>query len=197
MRRNLFLGLLVGALVAGLFVVQGGDASARPRQTLVFKEVTSQFYFIENPVTYPSYPGRGAGNEIVFTGELFDEGGGPLRGTNHGFCLTVSDAKTRVTGAEGPGIGVPFPTPDAPPRSLAQCQQTLVLPDGQIHLEGFFDQLAFEGDCAQRLLEQFCSGAAQVLAVTGGTGAYQGAAGQATLTQVEYPDVVRLVVELL
>jgi hypothetical protein len=160
---------------------------------LDLKEVTTQFYFGEHQATYPKPPGRGAGNLIFLSGSLH-EWAEPTRdvGTNRGVCKTVADHHTAVGAPEGPGIGVPAPTPDRRPASIAQCQQTLVLEGGTLLLEGLLDQVGFEGPCAQRLSEQFCSGSEQALAVTGGTGIYAGARGTAQLQQIEYPDVIRI-----
>lgn len=190
--------LLAAVAAAGLTaLVLAGSGSAAGGTTMTFKEVTTQFYFADAPPTFPPRPGpRGAGNLLYFTGALYPEGGGERQGTNRGFCLTVSDNHTQVQNPEGPGLGVPTPTPDRPAKSIAQCQQTVQLDNGTIMIEGLFNQLAFEGDCASRPTEQFCSGSTETLAITGGTGAYRSAGGVVKLTQIEYPDVVRMEVRL-
>jgi hypothetical protein len=167
---------------------------------LRLKEVTTQFYFGESNV-YPKPPGRGAGNVIYFTGAITPWGSAPgtaSTATNHGFCWTVADHLTEVTGAEGPGIGAPVPTVGRAPKSIAQCQQTISFADGDLQLEGKFDQVGFEGPCVESAVTAtVCRGSVERLAVTGGTGRYAGARGEATLQQYEYPDVIEIVVTLL
>ena len=193
-RKTAVAAAVAAASLAALAV--SGTGTAAKRESLVLKEVTTQFYFADAaPAFPPRGAARGAGNLLYFTGALYDSKN-RSRGTNFGFCLTVHDANSEVTGSEGPGAGVPTPTPGRPAKSIAQCQQTLRLKDGTITLEGIFNQLAFEGDCASKPTARFCSGSTETLAITGGTGRYSAASGVVTLKQTEYPDVIRLTVKL-
>jgi len=194
MRMRTVVAATAAALAAGgLSAVTAQGTRPATTEAFTLKEVTTQFYFGETPA-YPRAPGRGAGNEIFFTGDLLR--GGRRAGINRGQCTTVADTNSRVLNPEGPGTGVPTPTPDQPPRNVAMCTQTLELDGDRIQAQGLLDQTGFEGDCAQRLTEQFCAGTTETISIVGGTGRYAGATGTIRLTQVEYPDVIRLQVTL-
>ena len=69
--------------------------------------------------------------------------------------------------------------------ALAQLQQTLRLKDGNLPIQGLLDEYAFEAFKPASL------------AIVGGTGAYSGAQGSATTTQVVFPHTARIEIELI
>lgn len=163
----------------------------RPWRTVrTFTEVTTQFYFGLIPVPGQAAGTRGAGDELFSTGALYS--GKRKVGENLGSCLTVADSLTAIS----PTTGLPVPTPSAPANLRADCRYMLRLAGGTLVIGGLFDQTAYEGGCAARPAQKLCSGATQTLAVLGGTGRFVGAVGQLQLTQIRYPAVSRLVLEL-
>jgi allene oxide cyclase len=87
------------------------------------------------------FPGKDSlGNLIVFHNSIFDATGRTKIGTDQGFCVRVN-------------IGHSY-----------QCSFTVILPDGEIHVDGPFYDI---GD--------------SVLPITGGSGRYRTARGAMTL----------------
>jgi hypothetical protein len=116
---------------------------------------------LKNP--RPIGPGRGAGGYVFLNNKLLDPKTGKELGLMRGICFTIDH------GPDGPwkgkieiGAGGPFPS---------ACQLAYELPDGQLVANGIIDLNAMELDKAIPV------------AIVGGTGKYQGARGQVTITQ--------------
>lgn len=136
------------------------DLTARPRpQTLTLYQTATQSYLNDRGL-----PGRGAGDERYLRFAVT----GDRTGTNHGFCLTVTDGEAVA--------------PNAPPYQ-EQCQESFVLKDGILAVEGFFDETGYQ------------AGEPQTLAVVGGTAAYDHSHGHATFTRTG-PTTSTVVIEL-
>ncbi len=181
---------------------------------LVYDEITTQFYQIGSgrviPVpapgmnvigfvswmirrrmgltakdSMPPMPTRSAGGNLSFTADLKDQSGAVV-GTSHVMLIIVTDGRSAFV----PGPNPPFfgdIKRIKPPKPVAQAawQQTLILADGTLQLQGLLEEHSFE------LFEPaHC-------AVIGGTGAYVGARGEATVTQVVFPHTARLEISLL
>lgn len=147
-----------GAATSRLTVHLDLDANLRPRTLVLTQRVRRSHLFDRN------LPGRGAGDERYVSTDV----SGGRSGSAYASCLTVTDGEGAV--------------PNAPPYQ-EQCQQSFVLSDGVLTLEGFFDETAFE------------AGQPQVLPVVGGTGSYDHAHGQATVTRTG-PGTSTVVVDL-
>lgn len=151
MRRSAFAvvvsrSMVAVALAAALGVAAGPAQSA---QGVAYTRVVVESTYFDRGA-----PGRSAGDLTVFAAELRDASTGVGVGLDRGYCTTVR------TGAGA----VP---------SRAQCRGSLSLPDGQLDVQGSFDETAF------------AAGTPQMLALTAGSGAYATAHGQARLVPVD------------
>jgi allene oxide cyclase len=126
-------------LVAVAFVgaVSTSPAGAEPRELKMIEHATT------DAVTDTGASGDSAGDILTFANEVFDADDKNKIGTDQGICFRTVPGKAW------------------------ECFWTLTLDDGQITVEGPFNDT---GD--------------SVLAVTGGTGAYAGAQGEMALSAI-------------
>jgi hypothetical protein len=112
--------------------------------------------------------GPSVGDRFVFSDDVFR--GGHLVGISGGECIVVRLEPD------------PVPPGQEPTSATLNCVATIRLPEGQVTLQGL---VTFSEE----------AGPSFVVAITGGTGAYRTAHGQATLTEDEdedTPDQLRL-----
>lgn len=156
---------------------------------IVIEEVTSQFYTTSpgsiQPLPAAPFPTRNAGSMFVQTAELRVQGTGEAIGTSHALCTIVTDGRSRFEpGPNPPFFGTITPIVPPDPVALAQCSQTLRLPQGDLLLGGLLDQYAFEAFQPAKY------------AIVGGTGLFKLARGSVTITQVIFPHTARIEIRL-
>ena len=113
-------------------------------------------------------PGPSVGDRFVFSDDVFR--GGHKVGVDGGECVVVRLAPD------------PLPPGQEPTSATLNCVATVELPEGQVTLQGL---VTFSE----------ASGPSFTIAITGGTGAYRTAHGEATVTEGEdedAPDQLRL-----
>lgn len=140
----------LAAVGAALVAVGAGamPAHGSPLVTIVLEQRVTKSELLDLGA-----PGLTAGDVLLFEAELKNQAGDVV-GTNWGFCAVVTDGGT-------PGIG-PFEE---------ECRESLVLPSGQVDVQGLFNRTSFD------------SLVPQILAVTGGSGDHERAHGEATFTK--------------
>jgi hypothetical protein len=114
--------------------------------------------------------GPSIGDRFVFSDDVFR--GGHKVGITGGECIAVRSEPS------------PLPPGQEPTSVTLSCAATVRLPDGQVTLQGL---VTFSED----------SGPSFVIAITGGTGAYRTAHGEATITETEEEAVDQLRLELI
>jgi allene oxide cyclase len=131
------LSLLLLAAVAFVGALATGPAGAESRELKMIEHATT------DAVTDTGASGDSAGDILTFANEVFDADDKNKIGTDQGICFRTVPGKAW------------------------ECFWTLTLDDGQITVEGPFNDT---GD--------------SVLAVTGGTGSYAGAQGEMALSPI-------------
>jgi hypothetical protein len=131
------LSLLLLMAVASAGIVATGTARSEPRELTMIEHATT------DAVTDTGASGDSAGDILTFANEVFDADDKEKIGTDQGICFRTVPGKAW------------------------ECFWTLSLDDGQITVEGPFNDT---GD--------------SVLAVTGGTGSYGGAQGEMALKPI-------------
>jgi hypothetical protein len=143
---------ILGGTVAVL-VIGGALWAAQGRSQADVR--TLSFYDHDTQQTFVDAgdPGPSGGDDFLFAGDLFDHKGGTKVGRLVGHCTTVG-----TTGTAG-----------AARADETLCEATFVLADGQILTEGIFHA------------EELFGGQTLTGAITGGSGAYRHARGDATV----------------
>jgi hypothetical protein len=158
--------ITIAAILAVLFAVAGVTlASADSNgsrddhaQVINLFAVTAQFAFIDAD---KSGDAPTLGDEFVFSDDLFDHQGGTKIGTDGVVCTIVR-----------------LEPQDKPTDAVLQCQATISLAGGQITVQGLFTTPTAENQFPPPF----------DLAVTGGTGAYEGASGHITVQELNETD---------
>ena len=164
MRRNLGTAIAIAVVLALALVVSnftlaaGGDtAKAEHRDHVQTIQLTATSLASQDIDVGPS--GLSLGDYFVATENLFRQG--KKVGTDHAVCTL-----TRLE-----------PPTGTPKRFAAQCLATLVLPEGQITLQG-----VRTGSLSAQQPPRF------TLAITGGTGTYKTAQGQVRIVDINATD---------
>jgi hypothetical protein len=162
MRRNLGIAIAVVvalALVVSNFTLAAGsdNANADDREHSQTIQLTATSFANQDVDVDPS--GLSLGDYFVATENLFRQG--KKVGTDHAVCTL-----TRLE-----------PPTGTPKRFAVQCLVTLVLPDGQITVQG-----VRTGSLSAQQPPRF------TLAITGGTGAYKTAHGQIRIVDLNATD---------
>ncbi len=167
MRRNLGIAIAIAvvfalALVVSNFTLAAGsdtakNAKADDRDHVQTIQLTATLFANKDFDLDPS--GLSLGDYFVVTENLFRQG--KKVGTDHAVCT--------ITRLE--------PPTGTPKRGALQCVVTLVLPEGQITVQG-----VRTGSLSQQQPPRF------TLAITGGTGAYKTAHGQVRIVDISATD---------
>jgi hypothetical protein len=164
MRRNLGIAIAIAvvlalALVVSNFTLAAGSntAKADDRDHSQTIQLTATSFANQDVDVGPS--GLSLGDYFVATENLFRQG--KKVGTDHAVCTL-----TRLE-----------PPTGTPKRFAAQCLVTLLLPEGQITLQG-----VRTGSLSAQQPPRF------TLAITGGTGAYKTAHGQVRIVDINATD---------
>ena len=162
MRRNLGIAIAVVlslALVVTNFTLAAGSDTGKAdgRDHTQTIQLTATSFANQDVDVGPS--GLSLGDYFVATENLFRQGN--KVGTDHAVCTL-----TRLA-----------PPTGAPKRFAAQCLVTLLLPEGQITLQG-----VRTGSLSAQQPPRF------TLAITGGTGAYTTAHGQVRIVDINATD---------
>jgi hypothetical protein len=158
--------ITLAATLAVLFAVAGVTLAAADSsrsgdghaQVIKVFSVTAQFAFID---TDKSGADPTLGDEFVFSDDLFDRKGGTKLGTDGVVCTIV-----RLQPAT------------APTEASLQCQATISLAGGQITVQGLFTTPTADNSFPPPF----------DLAVTGGTGDFEGASGHITVEELNETD---------
>jgi hypothetical protein len=167
MRRNVGIAIAIAVVLALALVVSnvtlaaGSDtaknAKADDRDHVQTIQLTATLFANKDFDLDPS--GLSLGDYFVVTEDLFRQG--KKVGTDHAICT--------ITRLE--------PPTGTPKRGALQCVVTLVLPEGQITVQG-----VRTGSLSQQQPPRF------TLAITGGTGAYKTAHGQVRIVDINATD---------
>jgi hypothetical protein len=162
MRRNVGIAIAIGlalALVVGNFTLAAGSDNAKgdARDHVQTIQLTATSFATKDIDLDPS--DLSLGDYFVATEKLFRQG--KKVGSDHAVCTL-----TRLE-----------PPTGTPKRFAAQCLVTLVLPEGQITVQG-----VRTGSLSSQELPRF------TLAITGGTGAYKTAHGQVRIVDLNATD---------
>jgi hypothetical protein len=162
MRRNLGIAIaivLALALVVTNFTLAAGsnNAKADDKDHVQTIQLTATTFATQDIDADPS--GLSLGDYFVATEDLFRQG--KKVGSDHAVCTL-----TRLV-----------PRTGTPKRFAVQCVVTLLLPEGQITVQG-----VRTGSLTQPLPPPF------VWAITGGTGAYKTARGQVRIVDINATD---------
>lgn len=162
MRRNLGIATAIAlalALVVSNFTLAVGSDNAKgdDRDRVQTIQLTATSFADQDVDVDPS--GLSLGDSFVATEDLFRKG--KKVGSDHAVCTL-----TRLE-----------PPTGTPERFAAQCLATLVLPEGQITLQG-----VRTGSLSQQEPPRF------TLAITGGTGVYKTAHGQVRIVDINETD---------
>jgi hypothetical protein len=158
MRIKITLAAILAVLftVAGVTLASADSSGTRDDngQAIELFSVTAQFAFID---TDRSGDGPTLGDEFVFADDLFDHKGGKKVGTDGVVCTIVR-----------------LEPPNKPTEATLQCQATISLSGGQITVQGLFTTPTADNELPPPF----------DLAVTGGTGEFEGASGHITVEEL-------------
>jgi hypothetical protein len=162
MRIKFTLAAILAVLfaVAGVTLASAHSDGSRDDHARVIElfTVTAQSTFIDAD---RSGEGPTLGDEFVFSDDLFDHKGGTKVGTDGVVCTIVR-----------------LEPPNSATEATLQCQATISLSGGQITVQGLFTTPTAENEFPPPF----------DLAVTGGTGEFEGASGHITVEELNDTD---------
>ena len=168
MNKKLTLGVIV-ALLAALATVPlafAGDGGSDRHRKGEVRFIRVTTQTLQQATVDAPPPGDSLGDRFVFSDNVFRDG--TRVGTDGGDCVLV--------------LFKPGPDPKGPPETFTvQCVVTVSLPEGTITVQGLID---------------FASRAPATLAVTGGTGEFRTARGEAEVTNAT-EDVTQVLFRLI
>jgi hypothetical protein len=158
---------LIATVLAAVFAAAGvtfasadsHSAGDDGAQSIELFAVTDQFAFIDADGSGETAPT--VGDQFVFSDNLFDHKGGTKVGTDGVSCTFVHVAPAAT-----------------PTEGTLQCVATVSLAGGQITIQGIFTTPLAENELPPPF----------ELAVTGGTGEYEGAEGHVTVEELNDTD---------